>query len=229
MNEELNEASGLNTDKINLNNLITIDPFYSISAYNEALQALENNNIEYNEWISIKTGFEFYINLPQKPIMVNYEPINKNTWERTVAKVQPLTTNDEVLLYRRGDAVSEVRKYVNNDVFEKALKSDNTIVFDYKNREQLLQLSKSYGTIYPLGKYLKGAKRLAICFDSSIKNVLAPSDIELEMGKHKLGELELKINNKVLRRQDKILKWVKTPAYKNGKFFQTSPVSPLKF
>lgn len=229
INDVISEASGLNTTNVNISTLITIDPFYDISAYNESLQALDNNGVPYTEWIALKTGYEFYIGLQQKPIMINYEVIDKNTWERTVSKVQPLTTNDEVLLYRRNNVISEVRKFVNNDVFEKALKSEFTIVFDYKNREQLLQLSKSYGLIYPLGKYLRGAKRLAVCFDKAIKNVLIPSDIELEIGMHTFGELELRINKEVLRRQDKIIKYSKTPAYKDGKFYQTSPVSPLKF
>ena len=161
--------------------------------------------------------------------MMNYETIDKNTWERTVSKVKPLTTNDEVLLYRRGDVISQVKRYVNNDVFEKAQKMDFCIVFDYKNKERMLQLSRSYGTIYTLGRYLKGAKRLAICFNKGIKQVLDPSDIEIEMGKHKFGELEIQINQKVLRRQDKIIKYSQTPYFKDGKFYQTSPVSPLKF
>lgn len=225
----INEVSGFDQYPTSIDNLITIDTFYSISQYNEALQALENNGISYNEWISLKTGYNFYLNLPQKPIMVNYEVIDKNTWQRTVSKVQPLTTTDEVLLYRRGDVIANVKRYVNNDVFDKALESSNTIVFNYKNREQLLQLSNSYGPIYPLGKYLRGAKRLAVCFNINIKNVLSPIDIEAEIGEHKFGELEIIINNVVLRRQDKIIKWSRTPYYNKGQFFQTSPSSPLKF
>ena len=220
----------LNEDKLKVSDLVTIDPFYSISQYNEALHALENNGVQYQEWISTLSPYNFYLDLDgDKPIMMNYEQSTRTNWIKLVSKVQPLVNNDEVLLYRRGNKISDIKDYINNDVFAKALKAEKTIVFNYQNREQLLSLSKSYGAIYPIGKYLKGAKRLAICFDAKIKNVVNPSDIELEMGKQRLGQLEMAINYEVLRNRDKVVKWVKTPHFRNGKLLQPSPVSPLKF
>jgi len=220
----------LNEDMLKVSDLITIDPFYSISQYNEALHALENNGIEYQEWISTLNPYHFYLDLDgNKPIMMNYEKSNRTEWIKMVSKVKPLIGNDEVLLHRRGDKTSDIKNYINNDVFNKALKADDTIVFNYLNREQLFELSKSYGIIYPIGKYLKGAKRLAICFDKKIKNVLSPNMVELEMGKHKLGQLEMTINYEVLRNKDKIVKWARTPHFRNGKLKQPSPISPLKF
>jgi len=224
--EELNK---LNEEVLKISDLITIDPYYTTSQYNESLQALKNNGIEYSEWISTLAPFEFYLDLDgQKPIMMNYDTPSKTVWNKLVSKVKPLKTNDEVLLYRRGDKLSNVKDYINNDVFSRALKEEKTIVFNYKNKEQLLNLSKTYGVIYPIGKYLRGSRRLAICFDVRVKNVITPSDLMLEMGKHKIGELEIKINRKVLREQDKIIKWVHTPKYVKGKFMPTKPNSPMK-
>jgi len=221
--EELNEVV------YKVNELVTIDPYYDLSDYNEALQALENNKIKYKEWISTFSPYEFYLHLDgQKPVMMNYDIPTKTIWQKLVSKVQPLTINDEVVLYRRGNNVSNLKDYINNDVFKTAFNAKDTIVFLYENKEQLLSLSKTYGVIYPIGKYLKGAKRLAICFDTKIKNVLTPSDIQLEIGKHKIGELEMKINYKVLRNIDKIEKWVRTPKFKDGKYLPTRPMSPMK-
>jgi len=228
MEDNINEDE-ITEGEIKLSHLISIDSFYSISQYNEALHALKNNGIQYEEWVVSRNPFHFYLDLKgKKPIMLNYEVIDRNDWIKAVSKVQPLVGNDEVVLYRRGERVSDIKLFINNDVFAKALKAPNTIVFHYQNREQLLNLSKTYGTIYPIGRYLSGAKRLAICFDPLIKNVIIPKDIELEMGKHKLGELEIQINYKVLRNKDKIIKWIKTPKFNNGKYIPTVPASPLK-
>lgn len=225
----MNELETLNEALPKRNDIFTIDPFTSISQYNEALHALENNKIGYREWISTFTPYDFYLstNGGEKPIMVNYDTIGRTEWIKVVSKVQPLTTNDVYLLYRRPDKQKNIDLYINNDVFRKAKKSNN-IVFDYKNKEQLGSLSKSYGPIYPLGHYMNGRHKLAISFNKNIKNVLMPSDILLEIGSHKDGELEVQINYKIFRNQDKLEKWSKTPYFDNGKFHPISPTSPLK-
>ena len=207
----------------------TIDPYSDLSTYNQSLQALDNNKIDYQEWVSTVNPFNFYLTLEggQHPIMINYDKISSTEWKNLLSKVKPLKQNDIYKLFRRLDNTSKIGRYVNNDVFNKALKSDS-VVFQYKNKEQLFTLSKSYGLIYPLGKYINGSKRLAICFNKEIKNMITPDHILIEMGTHKVGQLELAINYKVLRNQDKIEKWIETPHFKDGKFFQTKPSSPLK-
>ncbi len=225
MNEEteLNEALPKRSD------IITIDPYTSIDSYNEALSALDNNKIKYKEWISTLTPYLFYISIDngQKPIMINYDIISSTDWTKVVSKVQPLISNDIYQLYRRPDKNKQIGWYINNDVFRRA-KKVNTVIFNYMNKEQLFNLSKTYGRIYPLGKYMNGRYKLAIAFDTEIKNIVLPNDIMLEMGKHKDGMLEAAINYKVLRNQDKIEKWSMTPYFENGKFYPTSPMSPIK-
>jgi hypothetical protein len=235
MNENnINEAipnNQKNAFKIGIpkyNTFFTIDPYVSIPEYNQTLQALENNKISYTEFISVFGNFNWYLSLEnnQKPIMINYDEMDRTTWTKVVSKVKPLTSNDIYLLYRRGEK-SDIARYINNDVFSEARKK-KSIVFTVKSKEDFFQLSKVYGKIYPLGVYYNGSIKLGISFNPEIKNALAPSRIKLEMGPHKVGELEIAINNKVLRYQDKIVKWMKTPYFKDGKFYPTTPQSPMK-
>jgi hypothetical protein len=221
----------LNIQKMGLpkkNTFFTIDPYTSVEQYNEAIQALSNNNIKYTEFISLLGNYNWFLSLEdnQRPIMMNYDNLNNTEWTKLLSKTKPLRTNDIYLLYRRGDK-SEIAKYVENDWLKEARRK-KSIVFKVKNKEDFIQLSKVYGRIYPLGVYFNGSIKLAICFDTSIKNSLTQNRILLEMGPHKLGELELKINHKVLRNQDKIIKYTQTPYYENGKFYPTNPMSPLK-
>jgi hypothetical protein len=210
------------------NTFFTIDPYVSVTEYNQSLQALENNKIEYTEFISLFGNYNWYLSLEdnQRPIMINYDPLNRTNWTKVLSKVKPLTTNDIYLLYRRGEK-SDISRFVDNDWTSEA-KNKNSIVFTIQSKEELFKLSKLYGKIYPLGTYINGSIKLAICFNEEIKNSIVPSRIKLEMKKHKTGQLELKINDKILRNIDKIIKWTKTPYFENGKFYPTSPQSPLR-
>jgi len=214
----------------NMKEIFTIDPFYDVNQYNESLQALINNNIKYEEFILMKTPFNFYLRLEDKrlPTMINYEMINRSRWNYIVTKVKPLVPKDILKLYRFNKSLNSMKDYVNNDAFSEALKSKRTIIFNYKNREQLLSLSKTYGKIYVLGKYVNNKYRLAMCFNPEIKNVIMPNELLLDIKEQKLGELELKINNTILKNKEKIIKYSMTPYFENGKFYPTSPYSPIK-
>jgi hypothetical protein len=240
MNKQIDDIDNIdeaipNTQKNSLsvklpkyNTFFTIDPYVSLLEYNQALQSLENNKINYTELISLMGKYYWYLSLEnnQTPIMMNYDKMDRTNWTKTVTKVKPLKSNDIYLLYRRGEK-SDVAKYIENDVFKKA-RRNKSVVFKIKNKEDFIRLSKLYGEIYPLGVYFNGSIKLGICFNTEIKNSITPDRIVLEMGPHKLGELELAINYNVLRNQDKIIKYTETPYFKNGKFYPTSPMSPLK-
>jgi hypothetical protein len=179
------------------NTFFTIDPYTSVTQYNEAIQALQNNNIEYTEFISTLGNYNWYLSLDknQRPIMMNYDKMDRTNWIKTVSKVKPLTSNDIYLLYRRGEK-KDIARYIENDWLKIAKKSKG-VIFSTKNKEELLMLSKTYGIIYPLGVYFNGSIKLSICFDRNIKNALTPNRILLEFSEHKTGDLELKINNKI--------------------------------
>jgi len=227
----MNNIDNMNEDLPNLiskKSFFTIDPYTSVIQYNESLEALKNNKINYVEYISTLGPYNWYLSLEksQYPIMMNYEKMNNTIWKQCVSKVLPLRPNDVYLLYRRGEK-KDIAKYIENDVFKQA-RNNNSIVFKIKTKEETLSLSKIYGTIYPLGVYFNGSIKLAICFNSEIKNSLTSDRILVEMGSHKPGELEKEINYRALRNQDKIIKYSITPYFKDGKFHQTSPSSPLK-
>ena len=224
-NQTLNEAFSWKIPKIQ--DFFTIDPYTKPVEYNQALMALENNKIEYSEWISLIGNYNWYLTLEngQKPIMINYDQLSPTDWKFVVSKVKPLAPSDEYMLYRRGEK-KDIARYVENDVFRMA-RNKNSVVFSIRNKEELFQLSKVYGIIFPLGVYYNSTK-LAICFNPEIKSAIEPSRVLLEKGKHSVGALELDINWKILRNRDKIVKFVRTPYWKDGKFYQTSPASPLR-
>jgi len=229
--QDLEPKTAINEAIPKRSDLFTIDNYYSISQYNESLNALENNGVEYTEYINVLSPYNFFLLLDggQKPIMMNYDTINGNEWRWCVQKVKPVKQNDEVKLYRITNKQSNIRDYINNDVFDYALSQDYVIIFNYINKEQLFSLSKPYGLIFPLGKYINGSIRLAMAFDRNIKNGIPVGDVLLEkQGKQKLGHLEAEINYKILRNQEKIMKWSMTPRFKDGKFIPTNPKTPLK-
>jgi len=213
-----------------VNDLYTIDPYINgYMEYNNALTALKNNGIEYNEWILLKSPYYFYIESEgKKPILFNYSDASTQQWRNIVSKTKPLVPSDEYILYRRADKINNLLKdFIGNDAFNEAAKSKYTIVFNYKNKENLYRWSK-FSKIYVIGRYYNNKYKLAIGFSKQLKNMIPPSDILLEIGSHKIGELEQKINTQVLHNKDKIMKWSRTPYFNKGQFFPTQPASPIQ-
>jgi hypothetical protein len=212
-----------------VSDLFTIDPFYNIEQYNEAITALLNNGKQYVEWISTLPGYYWYLDVQgEKPLMMNYQEIDKTTWHKTVSKTLPVKAGDLVILKRREAYKQNIGIYINNDWLNIA-KKHRSIVFNYNNREQLFRLSLDYGRIYPLGWYYGGSLKLAISFNPKIMNSIPMNNILLDFPKHtKDGALEIAINYKALRQRDKIFKWMETPYFENGKFYPVYPKTNLK-
>jgi len=213
-----------------VNDLYTIDPYINgYTEYNNALAALKNNKIDYSEWILLKSPYLLFIESEKlKPILMNYDSATSQQWRNMVSKTKPLVPGDEYLLYRRADRINNLLKdFIGNDAFNEAEKSSYVIIFNYKNKENLYQWSK-FGKIYVLGRYYNNKYKLAMGFTKELKNVIPPSDVLLEVGKHKIGDLEQKINIQVLHNKDKIMKWMKTPYFNKGKFYPTQPASPIQ-
>jgi hypothetical protein len=213
----------------NLTNLFTIDPYITIERYNESVTALQNNGHNYLEWISTLPPYNFYIDVKgEKPLMINFNEINKTEWQKCVSKTLPVKAGDYVILKRREAYKQNIGVYINND-WLKIAKNKKSIVFNYNNKEQLMKLSMDYGRIYPLGWYYGGSLKLAISFNPLIKNSMPMSAVMLEFNPHKQdGALEVAINYKVLRQRDKIFKWMETPYFQDGKFYPVYPKTNLK-
>jgi len=203
---------------------ITSDPFYDIDRYNDTLMALKNNNIEYEEFISTKPPYNWFINTNHLPIYINYELANSNSMRFLVTKVKPLRANEEYILKRRetdGSGASALTKFIYNDVF-KNVKNKYVLCFRYKSKSELFELSTKIPNtkIYTIGTY-KG-RTLAITYNKYIQGELNPSYIITEKPESELnglGEFEMEINYKGLKKKDKILKYTETAYIENGKYY----------
>lgn len=196
----------------------TIDEYYDVNFYNQAKEALKNNNINFSEFLEIKNPYRWFFKLPDKvkPIMVNYDEISKNRF--LVRKVVALRPNEEYLLQRRNSSEgSNITRYIYNDAFEDA--KDYGIFFNIKNKEELLRISKEYpGKIYYLGKYYGNRFRVCLVNNPMIKNYINPDQILLEKtpDMKEPGRFEAEFNFKVLKQNDYIYKTIETIYAENG-------------
>lgn len=196
----------------------TIDEYYDVNFYNQAKEALKNNNIEFSEFLEIKNPYRWFFKLPDniKPIMVNYDEVVKNRF--IVRKVVALRTNEEYLLQRRGSSEgANITRYIYNDAFEAA--KDYGLFFNIKNKEELLRISKEYpGKIYYLGKYYGNRFRVCLVNNPMIKNYINQDQILLEKtpDMKEPGRFEAEFNFKVLKQNDYIYKTIETIYAENG-------------
>jgi len=205
---------------------ITADPYSSATDYNYMIQALKNNKVQYNEFISTKPPYSWYINTDQKPMFINYDTGEKNDIRFLVSKIQPLRPNEEYLLKRRetdGDSAKAIVKFIENSVFNSA-KNKYALCFRYKSKEELFQLTQKIrnNKIYLIGTY-KGRK-LAISYNKYTVGEITPSYIMQEKQENQYngtGEFEMAINYFGLKNKDKIIKYTQTPYIMNGKYYPT--------
>lgn len=196
----------------------TLDNYYSVKFYNETREALKNNKIKFSEFIDIKSPYQWYFKLNDntKPIMVNYDEVEKNRF--FIRKVQALRPNEEYLLQRReDDAGANLKKYLFNDAFRDA--ENYGIFFHIKSKDELLKLSKDFpGKIYYLGKYYDNKFRVCLCNNIMIKNYISPNQILLEKTQDmkEIGRFEAEFNYRVLKLNDYIIKYTETIYAQNG-------------
>ncbi len=194
----------------------TLDSYYSVKFYNSAKEALKNNSVEFTEFIDTKSPYKWYFKIDTKPIMVNYDEVQKNRF--FVRKVQALRPNEEYLLQRReDDGGTNIKKYIFNDAFRDA--EEYGIFFHIKSKDELVKLSKDFpGKIYYLGKYYDNKFRVCLCNNSMIKNYINPGQILLEKTPEmkEPGRFEAEFNYRVLKLNDYIVKYTETIYASNG-------------
>lgn len=199
---------------------ITTDPYYNTQFYNECLEALKNNKISFQQYICIKTPYNWFLDLPQEPIMVNYDNINATEKKLLVSKVIALRESEEYYLQRRNDDTQAgILKYIENEPMQESRKSDYSVFFNISNKEELTKISKQFpDKIWYLGKYFNNTLKVCLCNNSMIKNYLSASQILLEKTKeHTLpGSFEADFNFKVLKSKDFIKKYTETSYALNG-------------
>ena len=196
----------------------TLDNYYGVKFYNSCKEALKNNQVQFKEFIEIKSPYKWYIQLPEniQPIMVNYD--EKQKYRFLVPKVQALRPNEEYLLQRReDDSGANIKKYIYNDAFRDS--EEYGIFFSIKGRDELIKLSKDFpGKIYYLGKYYDNKFRVCLCNNVMIKNFISPGQILLEKttDMKEPGRFEAEFNYKVLKLNDFLVKYTETIYAQNG-------------
>lgn len=202
---------------------ITIDPYYDISFYNEAKEALKNNNVEFEQYINIKPPYDWYFKLDTKPLMVNYDQATDSESRWMVNTVLPLRANEEYLLLRRenDNGPKALLKFVENEPLKAARTSDYAVFFTIRNREEAEKLSKEYpGKIWYMGKYYNNKFRVCLATHRTIRGFLNDDQILLERNKElsEPGRFESELNWKVFRMNDMLVKFSETPYFEDGKF-----------
>ena len=202
---------------------ISIDDYYDIDFYNDALMALEENGVQYSEHILFQNSSipKYCLNLPSAPLMVHYNSLLPEEEKYLVSKVIPIDANSSVELYRKhGDFGKGIRKEIYlNDAF---LSIENYAAFiNISSKEEALKLSKDIPLkIWYLGKYFNKYKVCLITSDYFIP-ALKESQILLEKTeKMSIVRFEQEFNFNVLHRKDRFIKYSKTHYFEGGIFYK---------
>jgi len=203
----------------------TIDPYYDNQFYNECKESLKNNRVDFQEYINIKTPFEWYFKLDKEPVIVNYDKVSGSSSRWMVNIIKPLRPNEEYILLRRDNdkGAKALLKFIENIPLRKARKSDYAVFFTVKNREELELITKDYpGRIWFMGKYYNNKYRICLGTHKLIKNFLDTKDILLEKTQdlNEPGRFEAELNWRVFRGQDYLIKFTETPYFEKSKYFR---------
>lgn len=208
--------------------LITIDSYYDVQFYNECKQSLENNGVQYKEYISTKPPYQFYFEVNSEPTFINYDVINPSHSRFLVNLVKPLKANDEYLYERRESYanIKAINHYAVNDALRSAQKSGQGVFFT-ATKDQILRISKDFPRkIWFMGRYFN--RRYVIFFTDNlmVKNLLNSDQVLVESREVKnVTDLEVELNYRVFRERDRLEKLSETPYVLNGKFYPV-PIRP---
>jgi hypothetical protein len=227
--------------------LYTIDNYYSIEQYNESLQALRNNSVNFKQLIYLRSPYQWFLDLPSSPMLMNYDIADPKVLRFLVRKVQPTTPSDAYNLIRRNDAKQAVAKYIENEPLTEARNSKYALFFNAVSLENLKNISKNLpGTkIWYFGKHLNGRYKVALCTNKMVNNFAPPNSFLLEkdnasLGFKKLGGsegsqgnqgndyskpgfFEADLNYRIFKNKDFLIKYSETPYCLDGRYY------PVKF
>lgn len=208
---------------------ITIDPFYDIQFYNETLEALKNNDVEFKELLSTKAPYQFYLEVPDVPMFINYEKANSGFTRYLINIIDPLKP-DQAYIYRRRDSFSGIKgikHYGINDALKTGQESGEGIFF-HMERDEAYRISKEYPRkIWFMGRYFKRKYKLFFTDKLLIKNFINPDQVLIEGSKFKIiTDLEVELNYKIFREKDRLEKLSETTYLLDGKYNTFSSVRP---
>lgn len=203
---------------------ITFDQYYDINFYHQIINSMKNNGYNYPVYISIKTPYNWYIDIGDDtpPVFLNYDKLDGANSRFLVNRIIPMRPTDEVELYRRNDTGNKnISKYVNNTPLKEAYKSNYACFIDIPSKDFAIELSKEYPfKIWYMGKYFHKKYKVGLCTNSAIKMVLPEKYILLEKTSNELGQFEAMLNYKVFLLQDRLIKYSLTPYFENGQYYK---------
>lgn len=205
--------------------LVTLDPYYDIDFYNQSIEALKNNKVDYRLYVQTISPYNFYIDIPSQPLFVNYDLMNPSNSRHLAAVTMPNSTDGAYLFLRRMTHAGKkgFNYYAFNDVFKAIQKSKEGIIFDC-SVDSAKYLSRFYPRkIYFLGKYLNKRYSIMACDSLIVKNYfnrVSQKITILSESKDFVNstELETEVNHKVFSLRDRLLKVSNTPFIQNGDF-----------
>ena len=214
---------------------ITFDPFYETDQYNEFLTAAKNNHIEYDEFISVRAPYYWYveIELDDAPRFVNYDLLTSTQEKFIVNKMKARMPNEAYLLLRRKtDNPRDIERFISPKPLIQSRKESNVIVFKSMNKNNLLEISRKLGNtkIWKLGELKKKKYKIYMTFNPYVLSFISRDDVLIEK-KNKneykgVGELEYELNHKVLVVEKIDEKTMELEYYREGKFYPLKAILP---
>jgi hypothetical protein len=204
---------------------ITIDPFYSENFYNSCKEALKNNGIKFREFISIIPPYNWYLDVPKAPIMVNFSICPTSEERYLVNIVRALEPSSEYRYYRRADGYRHFTpKYIKNDCWSSIDNVEAWLVrIESRDQIQKWSLIDPTAKVWYLGKYLGNRYRLAMITSEAIRMVIPREQIlASKKADQRTEHFEAEFNYRVLMLKDRIVKYSDTPFFRNGKFIVPS-------
>lgn len=200
--------------------LVSIDPFYDIQFYNRCKSSLGNNKCDFREFISYKPPYNWFIDVPEKPVMLDFLEANRLEKTHLISVVKPIRTQDYWKYYRRGnDDRQNIKRFIFNDAFEEALNSSYSAFVWIHSRQSAITLSnKLYGIkLWYFGKYYNRYKVFMVN-NKIIENVLPREDIlvQCDVSEENIIKMEQELHYKYFKLHDFLKKNSETMYILNG-------------
>jgi hypothetical protein len=208
--------------------LITIDDYYNVQFYNETREALKNNGVSFNEFIIAKPPYFYYIDTDNPPLFINYDQATHQQSKQMVGVVKSSKNIDDYTLRRREgfNNIRAIDVYAINDALRDGQNSMQGIFFN-ASKDNVIRISKEYPRkIYFFGNYLNQRYSVFFADNLIIKNFLNESQILIESESFSsIIELEILLNYKVLKLNDRLEKISNTPYVIKGSYYPISTLS----
>lgn len=204
---------------------ITFDSYYTHTQYNDFLLNLRANKIIFEEFVCIKPPYQFYIYIEEKylPVFLKYNIATSSLERYMLNKIRAYYPNEEyTLLRRQTDNPASFEKFVSPIIFRELRTANYACVFRYKNKEELIKISKGLGVkVWDLGRHREW--NLGFTFSKMIKNYVNLSWIVLEKTDKsqysKPGEFEATLNFNKLNKTKLANKYEDYPYYDDGIYY----------